>query len=382
MKKLLLLVAAVVMATGASAQLSLLKDVSKLAGSSKVEELQQALSMVQPALTNPETASNAQAWFLAGKAAFGIYDQLNTKKMLNQAVDADLMATSLMQGFEYLQKALPLDSVAETNKDGSLKLDKNGNKKIKTKYAQEIVGLLTGHFGDVAQLGNDGLTSENWKQAAAGFSNYVKLATSPFAKSQNIMLPDSTVAEIYFYEGYAHYNDKNFAAAFPAFNNSIKKGYTGNNVALFRQSALANVVQGFIDKQDYTGAINLVDGLLVDNPKDGFLYDMKGFALELKDDGVENALEYYKKACELDPNFANAFFDAGRALYLKADKIVTDNPDKNDAQLKPLLVPIYQEALPYLQKAVSFDASTFENGDKAQKVIDDIMYKLELLGVK
>ena len=170
MKKLLLLVAAVVMATGASAQLSLLKDVSKLAGSSKVEELQQALSMVQPALTNPETASNAQAWFLAGKAAFGIYDQLNTKKMLNQAVDADLMSTSLMQGFEYLQKALPLDSVAETNKDGSLKLDKNGNKKIKTKYAQEIVGLLTGHFGDVAQLGNDGLMSENWKQAAAGFS--------------------------------------------------------------------------------------------------------------------------------------------------------------------------------------------------------------------
>ena len=54
MKKMFLLLAcASMMTTSAMAQMSLVKEVAKAAGSNKVEELQGALQAIQPALNNP-----------------------------------------------------------------------------------------------------------------------------------------------------------------------------------------------------------------------------------------------------------------------------------------------------------------------------------------
>ena len=156
MKKMFLLLAcASMMATSAMAQMSLVKEVAKAAGSNKVEELQSALQAIQPALNNPESIKDAQTWFVAGKAAFGLFDQLQAHKQLGQEVDATLMGKVLMDGFSYLQTALPLDSVKEMNKDGSFKLDSNGHVKVKTKYSKDINAMLAGHINDVYAFAGD-----------------------------------------------------------------------------------------------------------------------------------------------------------------------------------------------------------------------------------
>ena len=71
MKKMILFAAAAIMAFGASAQMSLVKDLAKKAASNDPMELAAALEQIEPALTNPESAGDVLTWYTAGKAAFG-----------------------------------------------------------------------------------------------------------------------------------------------------------------------------------------------------------------------------------------------------------------------------------------------------------------------
>ena len=94
-------------------------------------------------------AQTAEELYKAGKAEFEKYDKLYGEYVLahqqkEDAPDATATerATALMKGFELLQKALPLDTVIEKNKDGSVKMDKKtGKPKFKTKYSKDIVPL-------------------------------------------------------------------------------------------------------------------------------------------------------------------------------------------------------------------------------------------------
>ena len=72
----------------------------------------------------------------------------------------------------------------------------------------------------------------------------------------------------------------------------------------------------------------------------GTLHDIKGFTTELKD-GVDAALPFYRKATEVDPDYANAFFDVGRCLYLQAQKIIDDNPTATNKDLVPKVNPAH-----------------------------------------
>ena len=49
------------------------------------------------------------------------------------------MGNDLLLGYDYFMKALPLDSIVETDKTGAPKLNKDGSKKIKTKYSKDMV---------------------------------------------------------------------------------------------------------------------------------------------------------------------------------------------------------------------------------------------------
>ena len=76
MKKMILLCAAAIMAFGASAQMSLVKDLAKKAASNNPAELAEVLEGIEPAFTNPESANDVLTWYTAGKAAFGLFDEM------------------------------------------------------------------------------------------------------------------------------------------------------------------------------------------------------------------------------------------------------------------------------------------------------------------
>ena len=370
--------AAIMFAFGASAQMSLVKDLAKKAASENPMDLANVLMQIEPALDNPESAGDVLTWYTAGKAAFGLYDQLYKLKLLGQPVEDEMMNEALSAGFEFYQKALPLDSIVEVDKKtGAPKLNSDGTKKVKTKFSKEIIGALTSHMGDIANAGNVYLQNSDWPNAAAAFGNYADLASSAFAIANGVAAPDSTLSQVRFFQGYSQYQIQDFANAYDSFTKARKLGYTDNNIVEFQTSALANMVQGMLDKNQYEEANSFIDNALKGDPMNGTLHDIKGFTTELQS-GVDAALPFYRKAVEVDPNYANAFFDVGRCLYLQAQKIIDDNPNATNKELVPKIKPIYDEAIPFLEKAIKLNP----DDTKAKNVLDDILYKFEVMGVK
>ena len=121
-----------------------------------------------------------------------------------------------------------------------------------------------------------------------------------------------------------------------------------------------------------------IDNAIATDVNNPALYDMKGFAVEL-DKGIDAAVPFYQQAINADPNYAQGYYDLGRCLYLQAQNIIDENPNATNAQLKEKIIPIYNQALPLLEKSGQLNA---DDAAKAQRVIDDIRYKMELMGVK
>ena len=379
MKKMILFAAAIMMAFGASAQMSLVKDLAKKAASANPMDLVTVLEQIEPALTNPESANDVLTWYTAGKAAFALYDKMYEAKLMQQPVEDKDMAEALTAAYAFYQQALPLDTIVEMDKNGTPKLNKDGSKKVKTKYSKEIIGALTSHLGDIANVGNIFLQANDWANAAMAFGNYADLATSAFAVAQGVAPANDILGEVRFYQGYSQYQIQDFENAYHSLEKARKLGYTDNNIVDFQTSALANMIQGMLDKNEYDKANSFIDNALKDDPMNGTLHDIKGFTTELVS-GVDAALPYYRKAAEVAPDYANAFFDVGRCLYLQAQKIIDDNPNATNKELLPKIKPIYDEAIPFLQKAIDLNANPDDK--KAKNVLDDIMYKFEIMGVK
>ena len=297
-------------------------------------------------------AQTAEELFKAGKAEFDKYDKLFGEYTLAHGQNPDApdptvgeRATALMNGFELLQKALPLDTIIETNKDGTPKMDKKtGKPKFKTKYSKDIVAMLSGHINDVLNVGNSGLMGNDFATSFKAFNFFNQLVGSSLTK--DVQFEDATLGEVAFYEGYSAYQIKNYNAAYKAFKNAIGKGYTENQVVDFRNSCLANIIQNYCDAKNYTDAISAAE-------------------------------PYYEKACEVDDDFPNGFYDMGRVIYNRAEKIIEENPTATNAQLAPKLVPLYEKALPLFKKAKDLD----KDGSKTQagRFIEDVEYKLDLL---
>ncbi|MBQ6168138.1 MAG: hypothetical protein IJK41_12020 [Muribaculaceae bacterium] len=378
MKKMILLAAAAIMAFGASAQMSLVKDLAKKVASGNPQALAEALQAIEPALTNPESANDVLTWYTAGKAAFGLYDEMFKMKLIQpDAVDKEAMNEALNAAYMFYQTALPLDSVVEVDKNGAPKLNKDGSKKIKTKYSKEIIGALVSHMGDVANAGNEYLQASDWKNAADAFGNYAEIARSPFAIANEVSPADSVLSQVRFFQAYSQYQIQDFASAYENFTKARKMGYTENQIVEFQTSSLANMVQTMLDQNQFDKAKNFIENALKSDPANATLHDIMGFTVELKD-GIDAALPFYRHATEVDPTYANAQFDVGRCLYLQAQKIIDDNPSATTKDLVPKLKPIYDEAIPFLKKAIELDPSN----TKPQSVLDDILYKFEMMGVK
>ncbi|MBR6284184.1 MAG: hypothetical protein IKR25_07820 [Muribaculaceae bacterium] len=385
MKKIFLLLAcASMMATSAMAQVSVVKEVAKLVNSGKPEDLGQAMMKIMPALENPETKDNAETWYLAGKAAFGLYDQMSIMKQMSEGqgqespVPAEQLAEVLMGGFEFMQTALPLDSVKEKNKDGSLKLDKNGNPKVKTKYSNEIADILASHISDVLTFAGDCVNNQKYETAAQAYTNFFDLLDTSFAHKANINLSPEDFAQTKFFQGFSQYYAKDFLNCYKNVSLALAGGYTENNAAVYKSSALANIIQEKVDAKDFAGAYAFIDEAIGAEPNSSLLYDMKGFIVE-QDKGNEQALPLYKKAVQLDANNADANYNVGRLLYNKANDLILANPDATTVQMVPMLQPIYEEALPYLRKAAEIDET---KASQVKYITDDIDYKYEQMGLK
>jgi len=380
MKKVILFCACAALAASASAQMSLVKDLAKKAGSNDVAVLQDVMMNIGPALTNGESMNNALTWFTAGKAALGMYDQLNARMNLGQEVDKTIMGESLIKGFNYYQKALELDQVVEKNKDGSPKLNKDGSVKVKTKYTNDINSALVGHIGDFANMGNVYLEAQDWANAATAYGGFCDIAGSELAAKNGLSFADSTVSEVRFMQAYSLYQNKDFEAAVPIFKKALDMGYTRNNCAAYMNDAFVKVVSAKLEANDNAGAFSYIDNAIAADPKNALMYDVKG-QVYLQNEDYDNAIATFDQANQVDPSFADAFVNKARAYYEKGVKFIQTHDKMSAKELGKNVTSTFTTAKDLFVKADGMLDATQQADMKSniKRYLDDIDYKLENL---
>lgn len=399
MKKLVLFLAcSSLLAPCAMAQEKLVDEVSKdISGFNS--DFVTALKKLQPAFTEATTKDSPRTWFVGGKAEFGYYDSMLGKKQIGQKVDALEMGNALLTGYDYLIKALPLDSIPEKDKNGAPKLDKNGQPKIKTKYSKDIVSLLQGHLNDFSQAGNDFYEAKQWDKAYRAWDVFASLPSAEFLGKNKTVVADTIIGQVRFFQGIAAWQGGDNKKALDSFAKARKLGYTKKEAFDYAMQCAANekdeaqivaiakealplygnkdaqyvriMINSYINSKNYTEANSLLDKAMAENPTNAEFCNLKGILVE-NEKSMEDALPYFKKSVELDSEYAKGQFDLGRYYFNKAVKIIENNPNLTGAALAKRVNPLYEAALPYLEKAFNLDKTNTD----AKNALRSIYYKL------
>lgn len=375
----------------ATAQTSVVKEAEQQSKSGKYLE---AIETIQPALTNPETSKLVATWFIPGKAGMEYYKEQYLNKTIGKNVDGAKMGHALIDGYNYLLKALPLDSLP----------DAKG--KVKPKYSKEIVKMIKDnydHFNNAAVFLWD---AKDYQGAYDAWDIIINSPSNPvLGENAPTAYPDSTMADIMFNQGLAAWQMENLELSLAAFERSIAKGYDKPQVfdyainhaarlndndkayALAEQAYkkfgsenplyLQLMINGRIDKQQYEEAAKMLDDAIALTPNDAQLYNIKGILFESMKDHNQ-ARELYHKAIQIDPSLAHAQYNYGRKLCDQAYEINDEaqaNNMPNDQYQKlreEKLNPLFREAAEHLEAALAADP---ENHD-AKTYLRNVYYNL------
>ncbi|MCH5248026.1 MAG: tetratricopeptide repeat protein [Muribaculaceae bacterium] len=374
MKKSLLAALLIPIASIAFAQTDVVKEVEHDLKAQK-PNYQNDLNRIKPALTNPETSSEALTWYLAGKAGVGIYDDLFTQLALGREIDKNLAGTSIVEGMGYFVTALPLDTV----------IDAKG--KAKTKYSKDIAKQLQNHYNDLNTAGVYLWEAQNYAGAYDAWDMYLNLPKNPILANVKLATqPDSIMSEIAYNQALAAWQADSLENALKAFDRAMSMGYDkknvydyaiavaatlGNSAEVTRLSEIAYplygaedpkylqlIINSKIEAKEYDQARNMLDEAIADQPDNANLY----FVLGVLEETLENkkeALEDYKKAATLNPEYAQALYYVGRSLCNEAFEIddkASQLPMNEYQQVRQNEVnPLFKEASTYLEKAYALD---------------------------
>jgi len=391
MKKICLLGLCLLTLGSAAAQKSLVKEVERDLKSNPASYPDQ-MKKLAPAFTNAETATEAQTWYIAGKGAFDYYDQQSVFAQMGKDVKKNLLGMSMLEGYDYFSKALPLDSVT----------DNKG--KVKTKYSKDIIKQIANHYNDFNNAALFLWEAQAYPEAVKAWELYTSLPSNPtFAKA--IKAPaDTLMAEIMYNMGIGNSLAQNNEAALKNFKDAIAHGYDKKNAfdyAIAAASQLNNLqemadisekayeiygkedtryigymVNNFIDKKEYAKADKLIDKYITEDPNNAQLYFVKGVLCD-SEGKSEEAVANLKKAIELDDQNANALFQYGYKIYQKACEIdQNEGGDMSNADYAKFRAekvdPLLKEAAGYLEKSLVID----ETLSDSRQVLRSIYYNL------
>lgn len=372
MKKTLFLLAAGLVGFSANAQTDVLKEAERAMKGDK--GYTEVLAIVTPAFSNPETAKNAQTYYIPGKAGFKQYDALLGRQQLGMLKDGEslIMANALLGGYDNFMKALPLDTV----------VDAKG--KVKTKYSKEIVSTIAGHYNDFSSAAAEFFNAKEFDKAYKGWDIFCKLSAdaSRFGIKAH---PDTVVANFMFNRSLAAWQNDDFPGAVNSFREAIQYGFNKPEVFEYGIGAAQNakdpeailefategnkrfgasdpqyinqIINYYLQTSKYDEAITYLDAAIAENPNNAQYYALKGIIMDNKND-LDAASELYRKALSLDADNGLANHYLGRAIGLKAGQLsdaYEGDPTKFGEYKEATLVPMFKEAVGYLEKAYEVD---------------------------
>ncbi|MBD5346938.1 MAG: hypothetical protein HDR92_07400 [Bacteroides sp.] len=372
MKRISLICAALAATLTMSAQKALVDEV-KNDIKSNPSSAQKALTKIQPALSDPESAEQAYTWFTAGQAALTAYDQLRAMEGLSpQGLTPEQKATAgqnMIAVFGYFDKALPLDQVP----------DAKG--KVKPKYTKDINKAIKENYIETQRAGIYLYEAGKYPEAVEAWDLYLNIPSKyPDAK---VTADDDTIrAQMMYYQALAMSFSDNAKGAVNRMRDAMNTGYKTpelylNSLAIANQAQDSVAVSEFAQRgyeiygtqniafigqlindklaqNDYDGCINLVNEALASDPDvqtKAQLYDILG-CIDANQDKNDAALDNFDKAIELNPEFAKGYYDKGRIIYNTAIVQWDDaTEDVRQNTLKPEII----KAAQLFEKAYELD---------------------------
>lgn len=331
-----------------------------------------SLTKLTPALKDSTTCDDAEVWFIAGKICFDKYDKYQSLRSIGTRADDSDMCSALISGYDYMLKALSLDSVPERDKHGAVKIDKKtGQPRMHTTYSRDITKLLLEHHREYKYVGRVYYsTLQKFGEAYRAWEIY---SSMPYDRRFAALQKSVRVAEIgeyRFYQGVSAKLDGNYANAMRAFGKALDAGYDKRDVydyaiicaeheqsdsiiAILAKDAhdrygkdnpryiriLCNVA---IRNGKYDIANLVVDQAMSDYPDRAEYYGLKGVLLENQNGNIYESYTYFKRAVELDPEGAQTNYDMGR-YYLNLALTQTD--ERKNLELQAQAKPYFERTL-------------------------------------
>ena len=364
------------------------KEISGMALS--VDNYKNSLKKINKALENDETKDKAETWWVAGKIQYAIYDKMMANKAVGDKINSTEAGLALIDGYDKLQVALNKDTIIVLDKKGNPVIDKKTRKaKYKTKYSQEIMNKVVSHLIDYSAVAGDFYAAGDWNNAYKAWDIYCNTAKCDWAKKKKVNEPDSVIGYNRFFQGLAAYQNKEYDKAVEQLANARNLGYkkkvlydTWIDALINQQDTIYLVsvaheahdmlgakdpryvrilINHYLRAKNYEEANTLLDEVIKSDSTVAEYYDLKGRLAETQE-GIDAAMPFYRKAVDLNPDFGMALFDLGNALYSKAIK--NEDHRSKDA------IRLYNEALPYLEKAHKL----MPHNDNVKKVLSRIYY--------
>lgn len=387
------------MAFSANAQNSNVDEAKKVISglSLTVDSYNKAFNKLKPALTNDETRNKAETWALANRIKIEQYDKYMDNRRVGKKIDVKAMGHTLLDAYDYSLIALKLDTIHVLDNKGQPVIDKKTKRpKVRTKYSKEVVNRLVDHHDSYRMAGSELYNIKDWEGAYQAWDDYCLLAAR--TDDPRWVKPDSVLAEVRYYQGIAAWQKGDTIDAVRLFSmarhlgDDRKEAYDyalvclsdlGNEAEVVKLAWEAFVkfgtrdpqyirilINDFINREDYSGANDLIDDALEASPDDDELLNLKGLVVESKED-IYEAFPYYQRCIELNDSNASGLFNVGRFFYNKAME-TRQNSHLYGKKLADLVNPIYREALPYLEKSYAINP----RNEEVKNALRDIYYKL------
>ncbi len=363
--KKLLLTAMMLLATASLAfsQKSNVKAAERIA-KSKNADFQEARSLVQQALENPETKGLAQTFYVGGFVEQKNFESENFKQLDGVEPNKEVMNKALLDMFTFYQQALEADK--QPNEKG----------KIKPAYTKDILKAYESNLLYFINAGGYYFENKQYDKALEAFTDFKTIKSMPTFEGTPLAAVDTNSMEVDFFSVITAYQAGKKEDAIKYANEIKSRTYRQNDVyqilaqtlsetgdtvqyvnvlkeglGLFPEEPFYSVslINTYIASGDTEKAITTIKQAIEKSPKNAQLYDVLGKLLE--DSKPEEAISYFEKSIEVDPEYIDSYYDLGRVYYNQAVTLKSSDriTPEVDAQAKVL----FEKALPYLEKAYS-----------------------------
>lgn len=385
------------------AQKQAVSDAKKLAG--KTDKIEEARNLIKGAMQNPETARDAQTYFVAGDIEYKAYDNARAKQMINPQdpnINTDDMGNQLINGYAWFLEALPLDSLP----------DEKG--KVKPKYSKDIISKVASHTNDYFQAGVNFYNNKKFfPESYKAFMIYADMPNQAWLGKNVPVLPDADRASAYFNAGVCAYSGNDLQLAIDAFrkarllgsetpenyiyeiaswqslaqNDSTQQANSQKQIFEIAQAGhklfglekpvfINNIINYLVFDGKSDEAMRTVNDEIAKNADAANLYGLRAF-INSHNGNFDAAEADYRKAASLESADFETLKNASRMLYrIGAQKWNEIDPSAPDAAQKKAEVKskYWGEAMKIADKATTMNPNDAELND----IIDSIEYNSSL----